>query len=148
MRADQGARLDLETAIMRAKQEFSRANRDLQALYDDRRTQAAVELQTERASIAQERLRRETNQKVLVETLSANPSVTRPDETPIVSFRILRREDGKLSDFAASDTTILMPGDVVKVARSLTAPGKAQTSQGDLDNGKMALSSPAIQASQ
>lgn len=150
LRTDQGQRLDLETAIMRAKQEFSRASRDLQSLQDDRRTQAAVELQTERASIDQEQLKRETNQKVLVEALSANPSMARSEETSIVTFRVLRRENGKLNDIAASDTTILMPGDVVKVAKKPMVSGQGQTSQSDIAKDKLTStqSSHSVQAGQ
>ncbi len=148
LRTDQGQRLDLETAIMRARQEFSRASRDLQALYDDRRSEAAVELQKERASMAQERLKRETNQKLLVETLSANPSVGRADNAPAVSFRIMRRDHGKLNDFPASDTTILMPGDVVKVAQSLPQ-GELVVTSGDAVKGEVASPAPSpTQASQ
>jgi len=148
LRTDQGQRLDLETAVMRARQESSRASRDLQALYDDRRSEAAIELQKERASMAQERLKRETNQNVLLETLSANPSIGRPDEKPSVTFHILRREDGKLSDFPASDTTILMPGDVVKVARSIPQ-GQLAITQSDATKSSVSPASRSqAQASQ
>ncbi len=122
LRSDLGQRLDLETAVMRARQEFSRASRDLQALYDDRRSEAAIDLQKERASIAQERLKRETNQKLLFETLSANPSLGYPEDKPAVTFNVLRREKGKLNDFPATDTTVLIPGDVVKVTRNRPQP--------------------------
>jgi len=118
LRLDQSQRLDLETAIMRARQEFSKAGRDLQALHDDRRSGAAVELQTERALTAKARLKRETDQKLLLETLSTNPSIADPDNAPAMTFRIMRREKGKLTEFPASDTTTLMPGDVVKVTRN------------------------------
>ncbi|CCM79318.1 polysaccharide biosynthesis/export family protein [Rhizobium mesoamericanum] len=147
LRADQGQRLDLETAVMRARQEFSKASRDLQALYDDRRSEAAVELQKERASMAQERLKRETNQNILLETLSANPSIGHPDDQR-VTFHILRREDGKLNDFPASDTTILMPGDVVKVARSIPK-GELAITHSNVIKGDGAPASPSqAQASQ
>lgn len=145
LRNDQGERLDLETAVMRARQEFSKASRDLQGLSDERRSQAAIDLQQERAVMAQERLKRETNQRLLLETLSANPSLANPDGKPRVTFEVLRREGGKLNNFPATDTTILMPGDVIKVTMN-RAQGAIATQTKTA--GAEVLAAPLPQASQ
>ncbi|MBB3396470.1 polysaccharide biosynthesis/export family protein [Rhizobium sp. BK060] len=114
MRGYQNDRLDLTVAIMRARQSISQTTRDLEGLYDRRQTEVASELQVERATIGQLLLKRDTSQKLLMDSLSSS-SAARPDEDPKLAFSIVRNLAGKSNEIDASETTTMMPGDVLKV---------------------------------
>jgi polysaccharide export outer membrane protein len=117
LRSYQDTRLDISTAIMRARQSISQTTRDMQALYDDRRTEVASDLQAERATLVQLKVKRETSQKLVLDSLSSLGGAARQDEKPALTFVIVRRENGTVNEISASETTALMPGDVVKVTR-------------------------------
>ncbi|WP_331375973.1 polysaccharide biosynthesis/export family protein [Sinorhizobium chiapasense] len=111
---DRANRLDFVTAIMRARQDISEATRNLEGLYDNRQAEIATELQSEQATLEQLKLKRATTERLLIDKLSATEdSAQRAGEA--VSFTIIRRGDGKIDEFPASETTALMPGDVIKV---------------------------------
>lgn len=117
LRSYQDTRLDISTAIMRARQSISQTTRDLQALYDERKTEVASDLQSERAALVQLKLKRETSQKLVLDSLSSLGGAVKQDEKPVLGFVIVRRENGTINEISASETSALMPGDVVKVTR-------------------------------
>ncbi|MGO7565797.1 exopolysaccharide biosynthesis protein, partial [Rhizobium johnstonii] len=63
--------LDLVTAIMRARQAISETTRNLEGLYDTRRSEVASQLQSEQASLYQLKLKREMTQKLLLDDLAS-----------------------------------------------------------------------------
>ncbi|MBW9113749.1 exopolysaccharide biosynthesis protein [Rhizobium cauense] len=130
MRGYQNDRLDLTVAIMRARQNISQATRDLEGLQDKRRTQVASELQAERANAEQLRLKKETSQKVLMESLSSGDA-QKSDEEAKLQFRIVRTTAGKSNEIVAYETTTMMPGDVLKVVRSASTSPKATDATAD-----------------
>ncbi|MBI1619248.1 polysaccharide biosynthesis/export family protein [Aquamicrobium zhengzhouense] len=105
-------RLDHVTAIMRARQGVAEATRDLDGLEDRRKTEIAGELQKDQSSLEQTLLRRETAQKLLLELL-AKKAPSRNDDA--VSFAVIRIEGGQAIEIDAKESTLLKPGDVVKV---------------------------------
>ncbi|MCA1406675.1 polysaccharide biosynthesis/export family protein [Ensifer sp. IC3342] len=107
-------RLDFVTAIMRARQNISEATRNLEGLYDNRQAEVASELQSEQATLEQLKLKRATTERLLLDELSATEGSAQRDEQA-TSFVIIRRGDGKIGEFPATETTALMPGDVIKV---------------------------------
>jgi len=110
-------KLDLLTAVMRGRQAVSETTRNLEGLYDARRSEVATEAQSERASLDQFKLKRETLQKLLIADLGSNDSVkTLVEELPL-TFSVTRRNDGQIDQFQASETTMLAPGDVVRVVQ-------------------------------
>lgn len=111
MRDYQNDRLDLTVAIMRARQSISQTTRDLEGLYDRRRTEVASALQVERATVEQLKLRRDTSQKLLMKSLSS----FRQDEHPSLRFSIVRSTAGKSEEIDATETATMIPGDVLKV---------------------------------
>ncbi|WEX91220.1 polysaccharide biosynthesis/export family protein [Sinorhizobium garamanticum] len=114
---DRAGRLDFLTAIMRARQSISETTRNLAGLYDNRQAEIASELQSEQAALEQLKLKRTTTEKQLLDKLSAaEGSAQRGEEA--ITFVIVRRGGGKIGEFPASETTALMPGDVVKVVTS------------------------------
>ncbi|WP_018896520.1 polysaccharide biosynthesis/export family protein [Rhizobium sp. 2MFCol3.1] len=118
LRSYQDDRLDISTAIMRARQSISQTTRDLQALYDERKTEVASDLQAERATLVQLKVKRETSQKLVLDSLSSLSGAARQGEKPVLTFVIVRRENGTANEISASESTTLMPGDVVKVTRT------------------------------
>ncbi|MFK0331777.1 SLBB domain-containing protein [Rhizobium sp. NPDC090275] len=117
LRTYQDTRLDISTAIMRARQNISQTTRDLQALYDERKTEVASDLQAERATLVQLKLKRETSQKLVLDRLQSLGGALKQDEKPVLTFVIVRRENGTINEISASETMALLPGDVVKVTR-------------------------------
>jgi polysaccharide export outer membrane protein len=113
---------------MGARQSVSHTTRDLQALSDERLTEVASELQAERATLVQLKVKRETSQKLMIDNLSAMSYAPRPGEKRAITFNIVRRQDGNVDEIGASETSTLMPGDVVKVVQS-PAGGSASENQ-------------------
>ncbi|ANM13353.1 MULTISPECIES: polysaccharide biosynthesis/export family protein [unclassified Rhizobium] len=108
-------KLDLVTAVMRGRQAVSETTRNLEGLYDARRSEVATEAQSERASLDQFKLKRETLQKLLITDLGSNDGVkSLVDDLPL-TFSVTRRSDGQINQLEASETTVLAPGDVVRV---------------------------------
>jgi polysaccharide export outer membrane protein len=119
-------RLDITTAIMRARQGITEASRNLEGLYDRQRTDVTAELQTERANLDQLLLRRDTTQKQLLDALSQGGTASDKAAAGILTFTVSRIVDGKSVQQAATEDTMLQPGDVVRVMRKLPQiPGAA-----------------------
>ncbi|MBD9444036.1 exopolysaccharide biosynthesis protein [Rhizobium sp. RHZ01] len=112
-------RLDLTVAITKARQGISEATRDLEGLYDRRQTEVATELQSERATLTQLRLKRDTLQTLLIDS----PAITdamHQDKEPKLQFVLVRRAPGtnNTTEIASSEMTALLPGDVLKVVQT------------------------------
>lgn len=125
-------RLDLVTAIMRGRQAISETTRNLEGLYDTRRSEVASELQSEQASLDQFKLKREITQKLLLDDLSAGGSSNTSGEELPLTFTVSRRNEGQIRQFQASETTALIPGDVVRVVRTRIADGVSRAAPADL----------------
>jgi polysaccharide export outer membrane protein len=106
--------LDLETAIMRARQNLAESTRSSLGLHDQRQTSAATELQEAQTSLERLRSRQDTLQRLL--TVGGGQQQVAPSKDPVIVFRIIRRTNGQISETEASGSTALMPGDVVGVA--------------------------------
>ncbi|MBY3051974.1 polysaccharide biosynthesis/export family protein [Rhizobium laguerreae] len=125
-------RLDLVTAIMRGRQAISETTRNLEGLYDTRRSEVASELQSEQASLDQLKLKREMTQKLLLDDLATGGSSNITDEALPLTFTVSRRSEGQIRQFQASETTALIPGDVVRVVRTRIADRVSQAAPADL----------------
>ncbi|MBY3237485.1 exopolysaccharide biosynthesis protein [Rhizobium laguerreae] len=125
-------RLDLVTAIMRGRQAISETTRNLEGLYDTRRSEVASELQSEQASLDQLKLKREMTQKLLLDDLAAGGSSNITDEALPLTFTVSRRSEGQIRQFQASETTALIPGDVVRVVRPPIVDRVSQAAPADL----------------
>ncbi|MBA5804964.1 MULTISPECIES: polysaccharide biosynthesis/export family protein [Rhizobium] len=125
-------RLDLVTAIMRGRQAISETTRNLEGLYDTRRSEVASELQSEQARLDQLKLKREMTQKLLLDDLAAGGGSNITDEALPLTFTVSRRSEGQIRQFQASETTALIPGDVVRVVRTPIADRVSQAAPADL----------------
>ncbi|WP_426128769.1 polysaccharide biosynthesis/export family protein [Pararhizobium sp. PWRC1-1] len=140
LRSYHANRLDLVTSIMRARQNIAEATRNLDGLSDKQHTEVASELQAEQATLDQLKLKRDTTQKMLLSALSAGAG-SQAGEEPL-AFTVTRQVEGIAKEIAAAETTVLQPGDVVRVLRqkppvsnasaastSLPVDGNAQAEQ-------------------
>jgi polysaccharide export outer membrane protein len=110
---------------MRARQNQSEAERNLAGLSDQQRTEVAKELQSEQAGLERMRLQQATSQRLLEEldrNALLNSSGSEADK-PVLVYSIVRQENGEVREMDATESTVLMPDDVVKVA---VKPGSAQ----------------------
>lgn len=111
-------KLDQITATMRARQNLSETHRDAQNLRGRQRIEVARELQEAQASLEQLRVRQEYTQRLL---LAAGASVARTTQFQQMQdadliYTIVRREGGNLVDLVAAETSLLQPGDTLKLA--------------------------------
>ncbi len=117
LRSYYAGRLDLSTAVMRARQGISETSRNLVGLFDNHHTEVATELQNEQASLDQLKLKRDTAQKQLLDTLSKGGSAEAAGSPDALRFTVNRRENGAIVDLPVTENTLLQPGDVVRVER-------------------------------
>lgn len=120
-------RLDNLTAVMRARQSISEATRNLEGLQDQRETEIVSELQQEQSNIDSLRRKRDTTQKLLIDRLSATPGSIGTEAGRTLDFTIIRRVDGKPTEIAATESSELMPGDVLKVTGGAHPAGSQAT---------------------
>ncbi len=145
LRGYQATRLDMVTAIMRARQNISEATRNLEGLTDNRQVDVTAQLQAEKGALKQLQLRRDTRNNVLTGALGADANGDSAASPSLTSYSISRRTDGKVAVIAANETTTVQPGDVVRVVRTrLAAPGASP----DEAAGVPATENPTEQASQ
>ncbi|MBY5354831.1 exopolysaccharide biosynthesis protein [Rhizobium leguminosarum] len=114
-------RLDLVTAIMRGRQAINETTRNLEGLSDTRRSEVASEVQAEKATLDQLKLKRDTTQQLLLEELSNGARANNRGEDLPLTFIVSRRDKGQVNQFQAAETTELVPGDVVRVTRARSA---------------------------
>ncbi|MGZ2409040.1 exopolysaccharide biosynthesis protein [Rhizobium ruizarguesonis] len=119
-------RLDLVTAIMRGRQAINETTRNLEGLSDTRRSEVASEVQAEKATLDQLKLKRDTTQQLLLEELSNGARANNPGEELPLTFIVSRRDKGQVNQFQASETTELAPGDVVRVRRGHSADAPSE----------------------
>lgn len=117
LRAD---RLDQITATMRARQNLSEATRNEVGLRDKYQTEVSTELQQVQASLERLRIKEDVLKKTLVLTSTKSDEETEAEARvePELSFIIVRKKQGSVEEFAASESTVLLANDVVKVSIS------------------------------
>ena len=131
-------RLDQVTAVMRARQGITEATRSIDGLRDKHETEVAAELQDEQARLEQLRTKREVAQRLLLDAL-ADPASGKPGEKGTLNYSVTRASEGGTREFAAEETTLLQPGDVVKATyiaprakQIATAGEQVSTAAGDV----------------
>jgi polysaccharide export outer membrane protein len=122
------SRLDEMTAAMRARQHLSEATRSSLSLRDQRKIDVSMELQDAQSNLLKLQIREDVLMKTLFVNSASIASQRQKEREPEpgLSFVVVRNNNDKLEEFAAEETTILVPGDVVKVG--INAPSSRQTS--------------------
>ncbi len=114
----QAALLDIDTAALKAKQDATKAAQDETNLINDWDATLAQEMQNTESELEAVTLKLETSQKLMSEALmqSADAGAMKRDASGAdVTYVILREKDGRPTEIPATETTQILPGDVIKV---------------------------------
>ncbi len=105
--------------IARSKQNLARAERDLELLRIDTKIQIEKDLQAVGEQIAKAYAAMKASASVIHHATSLPASILAQDLDPHFHYEILRKNGGgQLVDLSATETTPLLPGDVVRVSLS------------------------------
>ncbi len=123
----EGKLLDMDTAVLRAKQDIAKATQDAISLQNDRDTEIARDLQQTEADLDAMNLKMGMYSGLMTEALERAPDAARNangQNPPEIGFSIVRvSDDGKTSEIAADESTPVLPGDVIKVEVKPAAVG-------------------------
>ncbi|WP_158266788.1 polysaccharide biosynthesis/export family protein [Alsobacter soli] len=129
----QGDRLRVETAGMRARQEISKADISILELKNKRSNDLLVELRTTQAKLEETSRKANTTEQLLRESEYTAPQLLAERLKATMappSYSIVRKVNGEPVETAATETTPIEPGDIIKVQLArfdATAEGPAAT---------------------
>jgi exopolysaccharide production protein ExoF len=108
---------ELETLMLRARQQINTAGRMIATLKDERVAAAATELLAVQAQIREAGERSANARRVIQESalFSAGTPTGVQGEPPTLAFSIVRTEGGEPREIEAVETTPMRPGDILKV---------------------------------
>jgi len=111
--------LDLLLATARTKQEISRNERNLTELQNLRENEINKDLRETQISLRQATDRISSLQMLVYDSQVSGPrqQLLQSSEAARLSFRIVRRQDGKLQEAAVEQTDAVLPGDILKIQR-------------------------------
>lgn len=129
-------RLDNLLATMSARQNLNNTRRDLARLEDDHTAEAAVQLQAEQAALERLLLNQDATTRLLRQSVEFDRSVKLAGAMRIsLNYAIVRQQDGQPAILDATEASILMPGDLVKVTMQMQPPAGSTTAAGLADSG-------------
>ncbi|HVK90056.1 MAG TPA: polysaccharide biosynthesis/export family protein [Mycoplana sp.] len=114
----QASLLDIDTATLKAKQDASKAAQDETNLKIDWDATLAQEMQNTERELEAVTLKLSTSQRLMSEAVlqSAEAAAMKESATAAeVAFVIVREKDGRATEIPATETTQVLPGDVIKV---------------------------------
>jgi protein involved in polysaccharide export with SLBB domain len=135
---------ELDTSILRARQQINLMNAQKVALRDERQSTARAELQSLLAQSKELDERFETATRLIAGSAALSSAPTNSaemDSTPLLTFVIMRPVGDAIQEIQAMETTRVQPGDIVKVFRPQEAP--RPLSQSPMRNGANSKSTPA-----
>jgi len=122
--------LDYTTAVLRARQEISKAERAADDLKAERKARIVTEKQDTEAQIDQSKARLTTALSLINAATDITPQILleKPLEKPTTVFTVIRRIGTNTVKTVVDDTAMIEPGDVVQVDQVIgesVSPGKA-----------------------
>lgn len=116
-----------QTIILRAQQNITEVEQKLFELKNDRQARLTKELQQTRLNLDEVAIRFDTSRKLMAQAQLATPRLVSdaPDITEGRSLTVVRLNDGKAATIDADENTELLPGDVLKVEKSVIPAGIA-----------------------
>lgn len=118
----QAALLDIDTASLKAKQDINKASQDETNLTNDRDAELAQELQNTEQELDTLALKLGTSRDLMSEALmqSADAATLKDGLSAAnIGYSIVRTVGDKTEQIRATETTPVLPGDIVKVEASL-----------------------------
>ena len=122
----ESSRLDVQIAVIRARQDISKADRDILELKDQRRNTVLQELAETRIKLNETTAKLEASRNLLYQAEIRSPAtvVANAEAYTKPEYVILRRRGGKSEQISAEEGDLLEPGDVIRVQPRLTAATK------------------------
>jgi protein involved in polysaccharide export with SLBB domain len=110
-----------QTLILRARQNISQVEQKIFDLKSERNASLTAELQKTRLDLDDVNVKFETNQSLLVEANVVVPTMvgTSDGVVDLRSLTVVRVRDGKAQTIEADEHTELLPGDVLRVQRTI-----------------------------
>jgi protein involved in polysaccharide export with SLBB domain len=114
-----------QTLILRSRQGISQVDQKIFDLKSERNASLTAELQRTRLDLDDIGVKFETNQSLLVEAQLTAPTLVGNSDGIIEtrSLTVVRVQDGKAQSIDADEHTELLPGDVLRVQRSILPTG-------------------------
>lgn len=110
--------LDLDAAILRAKQEMNKAALDTIDLKNERKSKIAIDMQETKSKLNENALQLQMYRQLMTEALVSAPTaaqLTGADAAKLVNYTVVRTVGDKIQEIPADETTPVQPGDLIKV---------------------------------
>jgi protein involved in polysaccharide export with SLBB domain len=147
----QRARLDLDTAVLRAREEIGKIDHSIIESRNQVRKEVLRELDDTSSKLAEVTARIAMVSDIVKQDEATMPGIamSRPDEAASVAYTIVRREENGPREMEASETTLVQPGDTIRVKRQIETPiatgiGSTPNAAALLPHAPPALASPAL----
>lgn len=119
---------ELEAAILRTRQQMNQNAREVKNLGDTRKSAAEADIQTVQTQLKEIAEREETANRLISgarsDATAARDRAANPDAVQVRYF-LVRKVDGQPQEIEATETTPVLPGDIIKVIRSHEPQGSA-----------------------
>ncbi|MGO4406403.1 polysaccharide biosynthesis/export family protein [Bosea sp. RAF48] len=114
-----------QTLILRARQNITQADQRIFDLKSERNASLTAEVQKVRMDLDDISVKFETNRSLLVEAQVTIPTLVGNSDGAVEtrSLTVVRMQDGKAQTIDALESTELLPGDVLRVQRSILPGG-------------------------
>jgi hypothetical protein len=125
----QRARLDLDTAVLRAREEIGKIDQSIIESRNQVRKEVLREMDDTSSKLAEVTARIAMLSDIVKQDEATMPGIamSRPDEAASVVYTIVRREESGPREMEASETTLVQPGDTIRVKRQIETPIAAGT---------------------
>ncbi|APO68755.1 exopolysaccharide biosynthesis/export protein ExoF 1 [Rhizobium gallicum] len=109
--------LDIDTNILKAKQDISQANQDEITLRNDWDAKLSQELQDTESELDTLNLKIATSDALMSEALAQSNDAARfdPQNAASISYSIVREVDGQSKEVPVTENSTLQPGDLIRV---------------------------------
>jgi exopolysaccharide production protein ExoF len=109
--------LDIDTNILKAKQDISQANQDEITLRNDWDAKLSQELQDTESELDTLNLKIATSDALMSEALAQSNDASRfdPQNAASISYSIVREIDGQSKEVPVTENSTLQPGDLIRV---------------------------------
>jgi exopolysaccharide production protein ExoF len=129
-----------QTLILRSRQNITQADQRIFDLKSERNASLTAEVQKVRMDLDEVSVKFDTNRSLLVEAKVTVPTLIGNSDGPVEtrSLTVVRVQDGKSETIDAPESMELLPGDVLRVQRSII-PGGGLGIAGPLEQTNMML---------
>lgn len=121
----QRTRLDLDTAVLRAREEIDKTDQSIIDMQDQNRKEILRDIDETNAKLAELSAKIRTDEEIVGQDQAAFPELLASSssrEQPSVTYRIIRQEPSGSHELEVSEETAVQPGDTLRVQRRSETP--------------------------